>query len=748
MEFHGVAGVGKSTLLRTLAYESGALPDGIVFGSARGQAASDILQMLFDAFYEFPENVKLTDKQLTAHLHAVRALVLLDDVNLGREDLEVLLDAAPGCVFVTASASRQLWGQGDSREVKGLDDQDSLALFGRELGRDLTSDELTPVRRFCRTVDGNPLRILQAAAETRDDQRPLVSLLEAGGRATPTESEVRLLGAIGALGGAPVSAEHLEAITGVRGAAEVLSSLGSRGLVQASGSGFVASELPTAVDDSAKESVVEHFAHWAEQVQGSPAELMRDAEALRGALRLAVNTRRWSQAQRIARCLEAQLALFGLWAAWADVLKLGTKAAKALGDRAGQAFYLHQLGSRALVLDDVAAANALLSQAESLRRAVGDANGAGVSRANLRRVGPRRLPGARLASRLLAGSASAVAGASVVYVLAATGVILGPAAQLTFTPDQLTFSAVTVGAESTKVLTLRNDSGSSVPIADISVAGDFAVASQCPAGAQLMGAHSSCAFTVTFRPTAAGPRTGSVTVTQRGAGQVTALLSGGGTALSPPGAITFNPTEINFGAATVGLFSALEPLVVSNSGGMPLNISAIAMAGDFIEDGQCPAVLNPKDSCKLAVRFAPLIAGNRAGALLLSYGGGKVAVAGLTGQGQVPFVEVGRQVDFGDVNQSTDKTSALRLINKGPGQLVVSSANLQTGTVFAIIGNTCSGSPIPAGGTCTIFLSFRPHCDSGAPQPRYYDDVLLIADNMPGIPLAILLKGTCTYIIF
>src|SRR5260370_2086588 len=92
MEFHGAAGVGKSTLLRTLAYESAALPDRIVFGSGRGQAASDILQMMFDAFYQFPENVKLTDKQLAGHLRAVRALVLLDDVNLGREDLEELLD--------------------------------------------------------------------------------------------------------------------------------------------------------------------------------------------------------------------------------------------------------------------------------------------------------------------------------------------------------------------------------------------------------------------------------------------------------------------------------------------------------------------------------------------------------------------------------------------------------------------------------------------------------------------------------
>lgn len=745
MEFHGVVGVGKSTLLRTLAYEPAALPDGIVFGSTRGQAASDILQMLFDAFYQFPENVKLTDKQLAGHLQAIRAFVLLDDVNLGREDLEVLLDAAPCSVFVIASISRQLWGQGASREVKGLDDQDSLALFGRELGRDLRSDESAPVRAFCRTVDGNPLRILQAAAAARVDQGPLVSVLEAGGYAAPTESETRLLAAIAALGGAPVSAEHLELITDVQRVAEVLDSLASRGLVQASGSGFVISGPLPAVDDGTKQSVVGHFADWAQQVYGSPERVMRDAEALRSALQLGVDTQQWLNAQKIARCLEAQLALFGLWAAWADVLKLGLKAAQALGDRVGQAFYLHQLGSRALALDDVAAAKALLSQAESLRRGVGDANGAGVSRANLGRVGPKRLPGASLVSRLVAASAGAVAGASVVGVLAVTGVITGPVAQLTFAPDRLTFDAVTVGAESTQILTLRNDSGSSIPIADISAAGDFTVATECPSGAQLMGAHSSCAVTVTFRPAATGTRTGSVTVTQRGAGQLTALLFGTGRAVAPPGVITFDPVAINFGPATVGLFSESHPLVVSNSGGMPLKIGAIALAGDFIEDGQCAAVLNPKDSCKLSIRFAPLYVGNRTGALLLSYGSGKVALANLIGQGQLPFVEVARQLDFGDVDEFTLKPSAVRLVNKGPGQLVVYSASLQASTVFAITGNSCSGSPIAAGGACTIFLSFAPRCDSNAPQPRYYDDVLLLADNSPGVPLAILLKGTCTY---
>jgi hypothetical protein len=122
-----------------------------------------------------------------------------------------------------------------------------------------------------------------------------------------------------------------------------------------------------------------------------------------------------------------------------------------------------------------------------------------------------------------------------------------------------------------------------------------------------------------------------------------------------------------------------------------------------------------------------------------------VAVASLSGQGQAAFVEVARQLDFGDVDEFTVKQSTVRLVNKGPGQLLVSSANPQAGTAFTVTSNGCSGRPIAVGGTCTISLSFGPHCDPAAPQPRYYDDVLLIAANTLGIPPTILLKGTCTY---
>ncbi len=55
MEFYGGLSLGKSVLLRHLTYfiqPSTAFPDGAVYFDAVYQSVSDLLQSLFDIFYE------------------------------------------------------------------------------------------------------------------------------------------------------------------------------------------------------------------------------------------------------------------------------------------------------------------------------------------------------------------------------------------------------------------------------------------------------------------------------------------------------------------------------------------------------------------------------------------------------------------------------------------------------------------------------------------------------------------------
>ena len=104
VEFHGQAGLGKTTLLRHLAHHPAAtsFPDGVVYLSARHQPVDDLLQSLFDAFYESHAPFKPTDAQVQHALQSKQALILLDDLELPRDEVETLMDAAPGCAFLLA----------------------------------------------------------------------------------------------------------------------------------------------------------------------------------------------------------------------------------------------------------------------------------------------------------------------------------------------------------------------------------------------------------------------------------------------------------------------------------------------------------------------------------------------------------------------------------------------------------------------------------------------------------------------
>jgi hypothetical protein len=150
VEFYGQPGLGKTTLLRHLAHHAPApsFPDGIVYLSARQQPVADLLQSLFDAFYESDAPFKPTDTQVRHALQSKKALILLDDVNLGRDEVVALLDAAPGCTFLLASPERRLWGEGRAVALHGLPLDDALALVEQELGRIATLCVFSRRRRW------------------------------------------------------------------------------------------------------------------------------------------------------------------------------------------------------------------------------------------------------------------------------------------------------------------------------------------------------------------------------------------------------------------------------------------------------------------------------------------------------------------------------------------------------------------------------------------------------------------------
>ena len=253
LSLSGEAGSGKTSLLRYLAYYAfdTRYPDGIVHLSLRRQSASDVLQSLFEAFYELgnPFNLKPTDVQIRFAVQDKQALILFDDVDLAREELEAIMDAAPGCTFVITSAERQLWAEGSTLSLAGLPLDDAMTLFERELGRPLTDDERPEAKLLCLALEGHPLRLIQAAAIFRGERRS-VALMMSPETSTPaqalaghlitslSEPERQILMSLTALSDASVRTEHLAGMTGLSNSEPILDSLAQRAVIRAENGGY------------------------------------------------------------------------------------------------------------------------------------------------------------------------------------------------------------------------------------------------------------------------------------------------------------------------------------------------------------------------------------------------------------------------------------------------------------------------------------------------------------------------------
>ncbi len=403
VEVHGQAGVGKTALLRHLARHPAvtSFPDGVVYLSARRQPVEDLLQSLFDAFYETDIPFKPTDAEVRHALQGKRALILLDDVDLARDEVETLMDVAPACAFLLASPERCLWGEGRVLGLRGLPPSERLALVERELGRPVTPPEHAAAQALCTALDGHPLHILQAAAMAREEHLPLAEVacrvqtpspaeaLAAQVLDTLPEPEGQVLAILAALGGAPLPADHLAALAGLPNVAPVLETLQRRGLVQAHSPCYsLAGTLGQAVQQTSDltpwaERALAYFTTWAERQRNAPGRLLEEADPILRTLEWAIGAGRWVDVMRLGRAVEGGLALGGRWSAWAQVLQWLLQAAQALGNQPAEAWALHQLGTRALCLGDGAAARTSLAKALRLRQALGDRIGAAVTCHNL-----------------------------------------------------------------------------------------------------------------------------------------------------------------------------------------------------------------------------------------------------------------------------------------------------------------------------------------------------------------------------
>jgi NB-ARC domain len=360
VEVSGEPGIGKTAVLRQLAHHSPAASfvDGLVYLSARHQASADLLQLLFDAFYESDTLCKPTEAEIRRGLHEKRALILLDDVTLTEHELERVLDIAPRSAFAVVTRERRLLGEVRSVPLTGLPAEDALALLEREIERPLEETELSAAADLCAAVGGHPLRILQAAALIRER---VVSRNGWGPDVTPEGLVTDLLASLddkhrpalsvlAALPGVPLQAQHISGLAEIPDIESSLTMLVRRGLVVSGESRY---RLAAGVGDRLRRTedlkpgvnrAITYFTAWAERHRRDPDKLLEVSEALLRVQQCAADARRWGEVLRLGRLLEGALAIGARWGAWAltpeqkrlvtDRLKAGRSIKSGRGPRA------------------------------------------------------------------------------------------------------------------------------------------------------------------------------------------------------------------------------------------------------------------------------------------------------------------------------------------------------------------------------------------------------------------------------
>ena len=321
-----------------------------------------------------------------------------------------------------------------------------------------------------------------------------------------------------------------------------------------------------------------------------------------------------------------------------------------------------------------------------------------------------------------------------VVALSGTGVF----ATLTLSATSLTFGSQPIGTTSApQNITVTNSGSVQFLISKMTFSGDFSVANLCPVSPLTLTPGSSCTLSVTFKPTASGTRTGSISITDNASGSPQVIaLTGTGTSST----VALSATSLTFAAQKVGTSSASQGATLTNEGSGPLTFSIISASGDFGQTNNCPvspASLAAGGSCILTVTFTPTASGNRKGTLTINDNAtASPQTVSLTGTGLEGQVSLSASaLSFSGSLGVTTSSQTVTLTNTGNGALTISS--LAAITPFADT-TTCpvSASTLAASASCIISVTFT----AGVVGTTYGS--VTISDDGQGSPQIVGLTGS------
>jgi phospholipase C len=251
-------------------------------------------------------------------------------------------------------------------------------------------------------------------------------------------------------------------------------------------------------------------------------------------------------------------------------------------------------------------------------------------------------------------------------------------------------------------VTVTNNGTTAMTMGARTVTGDFAISSStCPSS---LKAAASCKVEVVFKPTATGPRTGTLTINDSATGSPQLVtLSGVGSNIQVsnnslyPG-LVFPETNIN-------TTSVAANVTLTNKGTSAITISNIQMIGDYAQTNRCNGTIPVGGRCVIAVTFHPTQVDYR-------YGLMQVTTNDPASPHQIRMDGLSTMVDLAPASLTfgpqtvgtTSPSQTFTVTNVGTVNLTFSGI-AATGD-FAETNN-CLGGVTP-GSSCTVTVTFTP----------------------------------------
>jgi len=261
----------------------------------------------------------------------------------------------------------------------------------------------------------------------------------------------------------------------------------------------------------------------------------------------------------------------------------------------------------------------------------------------------------------------------------------GGAPSASLSPTSLTFPSEPAGTTSAaQQVTLSNAGTAPLTLHSFVINGDFSFTDNCQA---TLAPSASCTFGVTFKPTATGTRTGTLTINDDASDSPQQVsLTGTGTAGAAVASVA--PTGLTFSTQLVSTTSAPQQVTLSNTGTAALAISSVAASGDFTFTDNCGASVAANSSCTFSITFKPTAGGTRTGSLIIADNAtGSPQTVTLTGSG-------------GDFTLAPVSGATLSATVKRGQTATYNLSVAPTGGLGGTISFSCSGAPPES--ACTV----------------------------------------------